>query len=349
MRVAFLTLYPERAASPRYRVLQFVPYLREHGIECTILPAVSSEQYDTLTGPGRQGRAMWYHLAETPRRIKQLLSLRRYDVVFVQKAIMTAYVRGMLGLLRTRARRIVYDFDDAVHLSPPHPLGNPWRLFEDREQIRRLFNGVDLVLAGNAWLASVARESGARTELFPTVVDTERFVPAGHMPERYRIGWIGGPSTTGCLVPVAEAVLGTRETQICLVGADAKYVPIPNVEMRSWSYETEVSDIQSFSIGIMPLPKSEWTRGKCALKALQYMACGVPCVATPYGAALDIIRHGENGMLADSYSEWRNAFESLRDPTLRRRLGEAGRETVESRYSLKHAAPRLLALLESLI
>lgn len=96
----------------------------------------------------------------------------------------------------------------------------------------------------------------------------------------------------------------------------------------------------------MPQPKDEWTRGKCALKALLYMACGVPCVATPHGAATDIIRHEENGLLADSLEDWRSALERLRDPELRGRLGKAARAFVEEHYSLKQAAPRLLQLLE---
>jgi glycosyltransferase involved in cell wall biosynthesis len=274
---------------------------------------------------------------------------RRFDVVFVQKAIMTAYVRGMLRLLRACARRIVYDLDDAVHLSPPHPLRNPWRLLEDREQSRKLFLFSKLVLAGNPWLASVAEAAGARVALFPTVVDTERFVPTRREPETYRIGWIGGPSTTGCLVPAAGALEGTCHAELRFVGADPLHVPCQTAEVRPWSYGTEVEEIQDFSVGIMPLPKSEWTRGKCALKALQYMACGVPCVATPHGAALDIIRHDENGLLADSHAEWRRALERLREPALRRRLGCAGRATVEERYSLNRAAPRLLELLESVV
>jgi glycosyltransferase involved in cell wall biosynthesis len=348
LRVLFLTLYPESAASPRYRVAQFVPYLQAHGVECTVACPLTQEEHSRLTGPDRRVRPFWYHARETPRRLRQLLSARRYDVVVVQKAISTAYIRGMAGLIRGMARRLVYDMDDAVHLAPPHPLRGPWRAFEDRDQIRKLFNQADLVLAGNAWLADQAAEAEGRVALFPTVVDTARFVPASTPPDQYRIGWIGNPSTTPHLAPAAEALGAMRDGEVCLVGAEARRVPFEGADVRAWSLDREVPELQHFSFGIMPLPRDEWVRGKCALKALQYLACGIPCVATPFGAACDILRDGENGLFADSPEAWREAFDRLRDPALRQRLGEAGRAAVEDHYGLDKAAPRMLELLETI-
>lgn len=345
MRVLFLTLYPERAASPRYRVMQFVAHLRAGGLECTVASALDNREYARLSGPQREGRAFWYHAKEAPRRLRQVLAARHYDVVFLQKAIMTAYVRGFDRLLRKRARRLIYDLDDAVHLGPPHPLRGAWQWLEDPDQVWKIMAACDHVLAGNEWLRSVAESCGARATVFPTVVDTDRFAPAKRQPEPYRIGWIGNASTTPHLA-VAEAACEVAGAMLHLVGADAARVPWPRAEVRPWSLEREVEEIQQFSVGIMPLPKDEWSRGKCALKALQYMACGVPCVATPYGAICDIVEDGVNGLFADSPDEWRNALERLRDPCLRQRLGDAGRATVEAQYSLKRAAPRLRELLE---
>jgi len=106
--------------------------------------------------------------------------------------------------------------------------------------------------------------------------------------------------------------------------------------------------VQQFSVGLLPQRKDSWTRGKCALKALLYMACGVPCIATPYGAALDIIQPGVNGLFADSPEEWHQAIEALREPGARQRMGQAARRTVEEQFSLKGAAPRMRAILEAL-
>lgn len=348
VRVLFLTLYPDVAASPRYRVWQYLPYLESHGIRCTVRSPLTAAEWAALTGPGRKGRPFWYHARETVRRIRQILDAGRHDIVFVQKAIMTAYIKGLPALLRRRARRLVYDIDDAVHLAPPHPLKWPWTLLEDRAQIHALFGGADLVLAGNAWLTEAARASGARAELLPTVVDTQRFAPGADDGGVYRIGWVGNPSTTICLEPAAEALRQVGGAQVCLIGGDADRVALNGCEFRPWRLETEAAELHRLSVGIMPQPAEEWMRGKCALKALQYMACGIPCVASPFGAILDIIQPEVNGVFAGNTQAWLDAFDRLRDPGLRRQLGMAGRATVEAQYSLNRAAPRLLELLQSL-
>jgi glycosyltransferase involved in cell wall biosynthesis len=341
-------LYPDVAASPRYRVTQFLPYLKAHGLHCTVASPLTAQEWARLTGPNRSSRPFWYHVRETLRRVTQILCASRYDVVFVQKAIMTAYVKGLPDLLRRRSRRLVYDIDDAVHLAPPHPLPRPWHLIEDRAQIGKLLHAADLVLAGNAWLTAVAQSAHARVVQFPTVVDTDRFVPARQHPDTYRIGWIGNPSTTVCLEAAAQALSTVRNAELCLVGADPDRVSFPKARIRPWSLDTEVAELHRFSVGIMPQPDAPWMRGKCALKALQYMACALPCVATPFGAALEFLLHDQNGLFAGPTPKWWEAFERLRDPGLRRRLGEAGRATVEGRYSLRHAAPKLLELLRSM-
>jgi len=348
MHVLFLTLYPDVAASPRYRVTQYLPYLRSHGVQCSVASPLTAMELERFTGPNRTRAPRAYHLRETFRRLRQMLGASRYDVVFVQKAIMSAYLAGLLEMLRKRARCLVYDIDDAVHLAPPHPLGPPWNRLEDRGQVVKLMAAADLVLAGNSWLLTAARDAGCRRAvLFPTVVDTDRFMPAQEEPSVYRIGWIGNPSTTICLTPAAEALSHVPDAEVCLVGADPKRVPFHGAEVRPWSYESEVAELHRFSFGIMPQPHDTWMQGKCALKALQYMACGIPCAASPFGAVLEFMRHEENGLFADSIEDWQKAFEQLRDPALRRRLGLAGRDTVLERYALNAAAPRLLELLRS--
>lgn len=348
MRVLFLTLYPDSAASPRYRIHQFLPYLQAHGVECTVAAPLSEAEWHRFTGPERRVRAGWYHLHETARRIRQLLAARRYEVVVLQKAIMSAYVRGMPGLLVGAAGRLVYDIDDAVHLCPPHPLRGAWRALEDAGQIRKVMHAAHLVLAGNAWLAEEARKTTDRATLFPTVVDTERFKPATATHERFQIGWIGSPGTTGTLNLVRPVLESFRADGLRLVGADPKQVDWARECIAPWRYEEEVSAIQGFSVGIMPQFQDEWTRGKCALKALLCMACGVPCIATPFGAVLDIIEDGVNGLFAESPAEWRDALERLREPAYRNSLGRAARATIEAQYALSQAAPRLLGLLKGL-
>ncbi len=349
MRVLFLTLYPDMSASARYRVYQFIPYLVEHGVDCTVAGPLSNDEWRVLTGPQRRRRPFWYHWRETRRRLVQLLKCKDYDVVFVQKAIMTAYIRGARTLLRTCAEHIVYDIDDAVHLAPPHALRMPWRMVEDRRQVFKVMADADVVLAGNDWLVSEATATGANAVRFPTVVDTNRFVGTEDRQDVFRIGWMGSPSTTRCLDIVAPVLDDVRDATTTLVGADPSRVPLSTAEIRNWSIDSEVRELNRFSVGVMPLPQTRWMRGKCALKALLYMACGIPCIATPFGAVLEFMHHGENGFFAEDTEQWRDALEQLRDPALRRRIGEVGRATVEESYSLDNAAPELLKILGSIV
>ena len=352
MRVLFLTLYPETAASPRYRVAQFLPYLRQAGIECTVASPLTAHQFQKFTGPHKTHRPFWYHLHETKNRLRQLLTARRYDILFIQKALLTAYVRGFPAILKHFPGKIIYDIDDAVHLAAPHTLQKPWSFLVDPNQIAKIVRIADLVLAGNHWLEAELQPIGTPTEYFPTIVDTDRFTPRntsnGPNDSTYRLGWIGSPSTTPQLRLIEETLKTQQDTDILLVGADPKQIQCGAAQIVPWNYENEVQTVQRFSVGLMPQQQDPWTKGKCALKALQYMACGVPCISTPYGAALDIIHDNENGLLADSREDWEHAIEKLRDPEIRRRLGDAARTFVEKEYSLQTAAPRLSALLETL-
>lgn len=339
-------LYPDEAASPRYRVAQFLPYLRAHGFVCDAVAPMDAEAWRRLTGPGRTARAAWYHLRETPQRVWQILRGRRYDVVFVQKALMSAYVRGLPELLRGCARRVIYDFDDAVHLAPPHPLRPPWSWVEEPGQIFKIMRMADTVLAGNGWLAQEARNAGANALVFPTVVDTDRFVPATTPPATFTLGWMGSPGTTPALEAVRPALEQIADARVHLVGADPNGVHWPGAQVCPWSYAEEVRAVQQFSSGLFPQLCDRWTLGKCALKALIYMACGLPCIATPYGAALELMRPEQEVLFAKTTEEWLEAIARLRDPGERARMGAAGRARAEASYSLAVAAPRLRAVLE---
>jgi len=345
-RILFLTLYPASVASPRYRVLQFIPFLEASGFDCTVSSALTQTEYDTFKRPGI--RAARYHFAEARNRVQQIVTASKYDAVFVQKAVMSAYVRGMVGLLRQYAPVLIVDIDDAIHLRPPHPLRGMARLIEDSRQAEKLIGAADLVLAGNNWLRDAAAQWSNRAVIFPTVVDADRYRPKREAESSFRLGWIGGPSTFDYVSDLREAIEPIAE-ETFFVGVAPEQVPWAGADVQPWIEQDEVSAIQSFSVGIMPLRKDDWCLGKCGLKALQYMACGVPCIATPWGAAREIIEHNVTGLLADTPDEWRAAIDQLRDPQERCRIGDAARGTVEAHYSLQASAPVLTELLRSAI
>jgi glycosyltransferase involved in cell wall biosynthesis len=209
-----------------------------------------------------------------------------------------------------------------------------------------------LVVVGNEYLATRAKKAGAAwVESVPTVIDLERypspkkFNAAGAVP---RIVWIGSPGTVPYLARLAEplAALARRCDFALRVVGGKLTLPGINIECVDWTENSEVASIAEGDIGIMPLRDTPWERGKCGYKLIQYMACGLPVVASPVGVNQQIVREGENGFLASNNGEWVACLERLLlDPQLRAQMGAAGRQRVESEYCVQVTASRYGRLL----
>jgi glycosyltransferase involved in cell wall biosynthesis len=213
-----------------------------------------------------------------------------------------------------------------------------------------------LVVAGNAILAERAEAAGAvQVAVVPTVIDLDRYPPPSERPPNAgvpRVCWVGQRSTADFLKPHRElfATMGQAgQASFLAIGIDAGLLGLP-MESQSWTEAGEVAAISACDIGIMPLTDGPFERGKCGYKLIQYMACGLPVVASPVGANCEIVEHGVNGFLADTPEQWREALSALAsDPQLRARMGAAGRKRVEERYSLQVTGPELARLLSSVI
>lgn len=352
MKAGFLTLAGGGGASPRYRVYQFVPRLERAGIRCTVMPAVRGWTTRRLYATGRRAGNAGYQAVELARRAAQLALLRRFDVVVVQKALLSVGLRGMDAVAAAVAPRLVVDVDDAIHLGPPHRLPAWLHRLEDVTQPARLVSRADGVVAGSEALAALLRPLNSQVAVVPTSVDTDRFVPPPRRGDRIPvIGWIGSASTAPYLEALAEPLrrLARRERFVFrVVGGPAPPLQGVALEERPWSLECEVADLQAFDIGVMPLPDAAWAAGKCGLKAVQYEAVGIPVVCSPVGAAPEIVRHGREGYLAATPEQWEETLAALLDDAeLRARLGGAGRVRAEERYSLRGNAPKLASILEA--
>ena len=247
---------------------------------------------------------------------------------------------------------IVSDYDDAVfHRYDQHRVA-PVRWLLGRK-IDRVMKSSQLVMAGNAYLADRARNAGgAHVEIVPTVVDLSHYSvrSAALSTPSVRVGWIGTPNTWHAfgktLYTQINDTLAAHDAQFCAVGAELEAGRVGNLEVIAWCEDTEVDAIQNMDIGVMPLPDTSWARGKCGYKLIQYMACGLPVVASPVGVNKEIVEHGVNGFLAESDAEWHTAIEALiSDPDLRHRMGAAGRQKVENDYSLQVWGPRVANML----
>ena len=310
-------------ASWRFRVAQYMPHLRERGI------AVA----------GGELHCGW------AERWRLLASAARYDAVCIHRALLTPLE---LAWFRRAAPRYAFDFDDAIMFRD----SSAARLVSRRRQRRvaRMLDGAATVIAGNDYLAEWARPHCAQVRVLPTAVDLAAYpgAPSGDGPPI--VGWIGTCSTLmylRALLPALERLAARQPRLLVRVVSDGALevadLPLINVP---WSLAREADELRRFQVGIMPLPDDLWTRGKCAVKILQYFAAGIPVVCSPVGVARDIVEHGRNGFFATTDDEWVAHLETLlADPALRRRLGAAGRALVASRYSVEAMLPQLLETL----
>jgi glycosyltransferase involved in cell wall biosynthesis len=295
--------------------------------------------------PVRAAAKAMYALMRLFVRISEILKVGKYDLYcFEHQAF--PYVPAFLERFAHRLNpNMLLEFDDAIYLT-----------FLHKKKIPRLIRISKHVIVGNNFLNHYALQFNPHVTVIPTVIDTDRYSPKKDYRRRGKlnIGWVGlaynlpyVKDLTEVFKKLKHKVDSFQLTVICSKGLGIEGV---EVILKQWSYDDEIMDIRSLDIGIMPLADDEWAKGKCGLKVLQYMACGVPVVASPVGVNKEIIRDGENGFLAASEHEWLEKLSLLaRDEELRRTLGQKGRETVEKHYSLKLWGPKVVRLYKSLI
>jgi len=303
-------------------------------------------------------RKMLEMLFSIAKTLLQSIKAFNYDVIVVYREAM------LLGppiiewwISRVVRKPIVFDFDDAIFIPFESltygKIANWLRCFGKYEQIIRMSSQV---IAGNEYLRDHVVRLNPNVTIIPTVVDTDLFTPLSDrkMSERPVLGWIGSHSTTRylkMLLPVLGRLAKKYDFVLKVVGA-SEPVRIQGVECinHAWQLDREVEDFQSLDIGLYPLPDDPWARGKCGLKAIQYMAVGIPAVCSAVGVNKEIVQDGVNGYLAETEEEWITKLESLLDDReLGLRLGATGRATVEEKYSVKVQAPRLLEIMNSVI
>lgn len=348
MKILLLSRYESMGASSRVRYLQYLDYFRSNGIQVQVAPLLSNDYLQALYS-GRPRLAEI--LAGYSRRLRTLLHSRRYDLLVIEKELFPFLPPAMEQLLSRLGVPYLVDFDDAVfHRYDLHESPFIRRLLGRKIDV--VMQHASVVVTGNEYLADRARRAGAkRVEVIPTVVDLTRYtvpeIPTNRVPV---VGWIGTPVTSRYLfplIPVFEWLKKRTAVRFIAIGARTEDFEGTPVEVWPWAEETEIRYIKSMDIGIMVLPDTPWERGKCGYKLIQYMACGLPVVASPVGVNREIVRQGENGFLAQTIDEWRESLEALlsKDPMKRRAMGMKGRLLVERRYSLQAQAPRFLEML----
>jgi len=356
-RILFVSAHPRGCApSQRFRFEQYIDFLGEHGFETTFSPIVREDEYPLLYAPGNTGRKARIFARGLAERLWQALRRPEADVAIVQReAIQLGTTVFESALARSRTK-LVFDFDDAIWLPDTSPANRRMGWLKRPQKVPRLIRLADQVWAGNDYLAGYARQFNDAVHVVPTTVDTERHHPCapGGTASPVCLGWTGSPSTIKhfeLAVPVLARIrqrYGDRVT-IKLIGDPSYRSDALGLRGTAWREDTEIDDLCAIDVGLMPLPDDEWAKGKCGLKALQFMALQMPVVTSPVGVNTTIIADGENGYLATSDDEW---FERLcaliESPDLRRQIGAAGRQTVVERYSVASQSDTYLRLLREL-
>lgn len=350
--------YPVQAAATRYRLDQFKGALSERGITLSILPFLNARLFESLYKRNALPRTVAGLIGAGLLRFKDVLAARRADVVLIQREAMI-FGPPVIEWLCTHlnGRPMVLDLDDATYIPYTSPtfgkLGKAFKWFSKTDDLIRW---ASLVTCGNSAIAAYVTSKGAKARIIPTVVDTDVFHPdpAGRH-EDLVLGWIGTHSTFPYLESTFS-VLGelarNHRFRLKIVGAGKDEVRIPGVEIESleWKLDREVSDFQSLDIGLYPIDPglyaSQWAAGKSGFKAIQYMAVGIPFVATPVGAVTEIGKEGSTHYCAMTPDEWRSTLSILiANREGREQMGAAGRLWALQHYGLGPQADKLAAVL----
>ena len=349
IKVLGLALYGPLAASNRYRLGQYAPGLASMGIDLQIRHLLGDDYlHSQFTGGALPITSI---LKDCLARIGDLWHQNDYDAVMLHCEL----VPLMPGWLERALIRkpYIYDFDDAFYLKY---LSGRMRLASPllARKFDTIMAGAAAVTAGNNVLADNARQHNANTHYLPTVVDTMRYLPQTNSRSSlvFTVGWIGSPSTAPYLSELIAPLSAMGQESVVrfiVVGGKAPKIPNVSVVEVNWHEHTELDLINSFDVGVMPLPDNDWARGKCAFKLIQYLACAVPVIASPVGANVDVVNI-ECGLLTSTSQEWLDALRLMRDqPTARAKMGEAGRERVVQHYSLHRNLPVLADVIRKAI
>jgi glycosyltransferase involved in cell wall biosynthesis len=346
MRIVMFTRYTAMAANSRYRLLQYAPLLEAAGHQVELRPMLGDDYLRALYGGGH--RSLVCTMRGYARRLRQLSSLSRCDAVICDQEFLPYFPAAVETWIARRCPRLFVDYDDAAYFKYQH-LG---RL---RERIPALMAAAEAVVVGNRYLAEFASRHNSNVHIIPTTIDVARYTPNQNhdVGEGVRLVWIGTPFTARFVLPIAPALAALREKypglRLRLIGAGTTLQEaLPFAEVVPWSEAGEARLLAECDIGLMPIADNRFTRGKCGLKIIQYMASGLPVVASPVGANCDILSEGADGYFARPPQQWFGSLERLIvSPSLRRQLGRHGRAKALHQYSLQAGFQAWMQLLAS--
>ena len=354
MRILFVVPYPPgRAPSQRFRFEQYLDALVANGHQYRLAPFLSVATWDILYKPGQTVAKALGILGGFGRRVGLLFSVPGYDYVFVHREAAPVGPPVFEWLMaKVLGKKIIYDFDDAIWLANTSEANKIAAGVKWHHKVADICRWAYKNSCGNAYLAAYAGQFNARAIVNPTTIDTVNLhnqVRDQAQPGRLVIGWTGTHSTLKYLdqvVPVlAKLENEGLEFEFRVISNQPPALPLRSLVYLPWRKDTEIADLLGFHVGLMPLENDPWANGKCAFKALQYMALGVPALVSPVGMNTEVVQSGVNGFVCATPAEWEASLRLLlADAGLRQQLGVAARATIEQRYSVRANTANFLRL-----
>jgi len=356
MRILILAPYPPgKAPNQRFRFEQYLSAFQKEGIAIDYRPFWSNHVWNVFYHKGYFFTKLFGLLAGIARRFILLTKLKSFDYIFVHRECMPVGPPIIEFLIsRVLRKKIIYDFDDAIWL-PNNSEANRFiaRWFKFHRKVKGICRMSYKVSAGNHFLAQYAKQVNSQSEVIPTTIDTDNYHNKFKMHTNkipLVVGWTGTHSTLIQISQIEEQ-LGKLQNEIAfelliICNADPGFTKV-NYSYHPWNAETEINDLLRFDIGVMPLRNTDWERGKCGFKALQYMSLGIPCIASDVGANSNIITHNVDGILIspEKPEDWIfHLRDLLQNTTKRKTLGDAGRKTVLDHFSVKSNTNKYLQL-----
>jgi len=356
-KILFLVAHrPGRSPGQRFRFEQYLEYLKQNGFECHVSYIINEQDDHIFYAEGKYPAKTRFLVKSLLHRWNDLKKINDYDLVFFYREAHMIGITWFEKRIKKAGIKMLVDFDDSIWLRDISNGNRRLAFLKRPSKTAEIIKMCDACIVGNQFLADYARQHNAKVFVIPTTIDTDYYMPPdnGRDVEKVVIGWTGSATTLkhfSLAVPVLKKLREKYGERVSfrMISDEFYNSQLDGLEKIKWNRETEVEDLSVIDIGIMPLPDDDWSKGKCGFKGLQYMALARPAVMSPVGVNNEIISHGNNGFLANNPEEWQKFLSQLiEDTDLRKKIGEAGRKTVEERFSFHSQKDHYLEIFRSL-
>lgn len=355
-KILFLSPYPfNKAPSQRLKYEQYYSFIEEEGFKITTSSFVDEKFWKIIYSEGNLLLKAFYTLKGYLRRIKDLFKVRKFDIVYVHLWVTPLGMPLFERLLRLLSKKIIYDIDDLIFLGHTSDANKKSKFLKGKAKAIYMMKSANHVITCTPMLDEFVKKYNLNTTDISSTINTDTYISKKDYATKGKLvlGWSGSHSTSKFLFVLQNALQELKndlDFELLVIGDKDFKMDGVNLKTLSWKAESEVKDLSAIDIGLYPLPDEPWVYGKSGLKALQYMALGIPTIATAIGANYRIINDGENGFLVKGDEEWKtNILRLSRDKQLREQIGKQGRKDVENKFSLNANKDKYVNILIKMI